>query len=71
MMLWNIALQHQWSIVGKRYMQIYWKVHSITGIFQRTWPQFQNSDIDKYISMTTSEDNIYTYYTYFTLFTVT
>ena len=53
---WNVVLLYQWSKVGKRYMQIYWKLHSLTGIFQRIWLQIQNSDIEKCISMATSED---------------
>ena len=37
-------------------MQIYQKLHSITGIFQRIWPQVQNNDIENYISVAASED---------------
>ena len=38
-------------------MQIYSKLHSITGIFQRILPQVQqNSDIEKCILMAASED---------------
>ena len=37
-------------------MEIYQKLHSITGIFQRISPQLQNSDIEKCILMAASED---------------
>ena len=37
MMQWNLALLHQ----------ILEKLHSITGIFPRTWSKFQNSNIEK------------------------
>ena len=38
-------------------MEIYSKLPSITGIFQRISPQLQNSDIEKYILMAASEDD--------------
>ena len=37
-------------------MEIYQKLHSIAGIFQRYSPQLQNSDTEKCILMTASED---------------
>ena len=55
----NITLLQQWSKAGKHYMQIYWKLHFITGIFHRIWPQVQNIDFKKYISMAVSEDNYF------------
>ena len=42
--------------VGERYMQIYKKLHFITGIFQRISPQLQSSVIEKCILMAASED---------------
>ena len=57
MLRWNVAFSQQWFKVGERYMQIYSKLHSITGIFQRILPQVQqNSDIEKCILMAASED---------------
>ena len=37
-------------------MEIYQKLHSIAGIFQRVSPQLHNSDIEKCILMAASED---------------
>ena len=37
-------------------MEIYLKLHSITGIFQRISPQLQTSDIEKCILMAASDD---------------
>ena len=37
-------------------MEIYQKLHSIAGIFQRVSPQLHNSDIEKCILMAVSED---------------
>ena len=42
--------------VWERYMQIYLKLHSITGIFQRISSQVQKSDIEKCILMAASEN---------------
>ena len=57
MLWWNVAISQQWFKVGERHMQIYSKLHSITGIFQRILPQVQqNSDIEKCILMAASED---------------
>ena len=39
-------------------MEIYWKFHSITGIFQRTSPHLQNSDIEKCILMAASGNEL-------------
>ena len=55
MMWWNIAFPQQWFKDGKRYMQIYQKLHSITGIFLRIPSQVQNSDIEKCILMAASK----------------
>ena len=56
MLWWNIAFPQQWFKVGERYMQIYEKSHSITGIVQRISPQVQNSDIEKCILMAAAKD---------------
>ena len=59
MIWWNIALLHKWWKAGTCSMQTYQNLHSITGNFQKIWPQVQNSDIEKYILIAASEGNYF------------
>ena len=53
----EIVMKYSFSAAEECSMEIYEKLHSITGIFQRISSQLQNSNIEKCILMAASEDD--------------